>query len=248
MAAVSLIFAPGERPDAKAVLSLAQERSGFAVSFDPDTDDGSAANDDGRWLELLVNGLTFDLVGLAPGSSAQVPSPGHHYGLAPGFGDAGLEAITLQPGPHLASGGAMLPVVRSLALLAARMAALPGVAAIAWHPARCWSAPEAFADAVVRWTEGGAFPVFSLAALFASQDGAMQSEGLALFTRQELRIEPELAANRAEAGKLAVRLIHWLAERGTLTGPQPFAGPDGTALRLEPSANGRFVRVRGDDR
>jgi hypothetical protein len=71
----------------------------------------------------------------------------------------------------------------------------------------------------------------------------MQSEGLALFTGQELRIEPELAEDKAAAAKIAVRLIDLLVAEGTLAAPRRIAGADGSPLRLEPSANGRFVRV-----
>lgn len=223
--------------------ALARTHAGFAVSHDPQASNTSPRNDRGRWLELLTGGLTFDLVGLSGGSPAASPPQGHSFGLPPALDGARLEAITLQPGPHLASGGAMLPVVRSLASLAASLATLPGVVAVAWHPARCWSVPERFRDSVLRWIEGGAFPAFSLAALAPAQDGALQSEGLALFIGQELRIEPGLADSTAEAGKMAVRLLHWLSEHGPLSEGMQIAAPDGSPVRLEPSANGALVRA-----
>jgi len=241
--AVSLLFAPGERPSAEAVSMLARTHAGFAVSHDPQASATSPPGDRGRWLELLTGGLTFDLVGLSGGAPAAPPPQGHSFGLQPGLDDARLEAITLQPGPHLASGGAMLPVVRTLASLAARLSSLPGVVAVAWHPARCWSAPERFRDSVLGWIGGGAFPAFSLAALAPARDGALQSEGLALFTGQELRIEPGLADSRAGAGKIGLRLLHWLFEHGPLTEEMQVAAPDGSPVRLEPSANGMLVRA-----
>jgi len=228
------------------VSALAQTHAGFAVSHDPQASDTSPRNDRGRWLELLTGGLTFDLVGLSGGSPAATPPQGYSFGLPPDLDGARLEAITLQPGPHLASGGAMLPVVRSLASLAANLAVLPGVVAVAWHPARCWSAPERFRDSVLRWIEGGAFPAFSLAALTSAQDGALQSEGLALFTGQELRIDPGLADSTAETGKIALRLLHWLFEHGSLTEEVRIAAPDGSSLLLEPSTDGMLVRVSAD--
>lgn len=197
----------------------------------------------GHWLELLANGLTFDLVGLAPGTAAEPPPRGHGFGLPEGFEDARMEAVTLQPGPHLAAGGAMRPVVRSLAWLAAQLTGLPGVRAVAWHPARSWCAPSHYRDLVLRWTDGGVFPGLGLAAFVPVPDGGLQSQGLALFAGQELRLEPELAEDRTAAVKLGLRLMHWLVEHGPLEDSELLPAPDGVRLRLEPSDNGRFVRV-----
>ena len=38
-------------------------------------------------------------------------------------------------------------------------------------------------------------------------------------------------------------VIDYLVEAGPIDAPQLVTGPDGEALRLEPSANKRFVRV-----
>ena len=137
----------------------------------------------------------------------------------------------------------MIPVVRSLAWLSAVLTSLPGVQAVAWHPARSWSTTAHYRDSVLRWFDGGVFPGLGLAALSETRDGAMQSEGLALFTGQELRLEPELAENRVAAAKIGLRLMHWLVEHGPLDAAEALAGPDGQPLRLEPSSNGRYVRV-----
>ena len=241
-----MLFAPGARPGRDALRALADGVGGFSITFDPAAESGASA-DAGEageaWLELLASGLTFDLTGLSPGPAAALPPARHAFGLAGDLAEQNLEAITLRPGPHLAGGEAMVPVIRCLAWLAARLATLPGAQAVAWHPARCWSAPQPFRAGVQRWVEGGPFPGLSLAALAQGPDGALQSEGLALFVGQELRIEPELAENPAAGAKLALRLAHWLVESGPLTDPQPLAGPEGERLRLEPSANRRFVRV-----
>lgn len=154
-----------------------------------------------------------------------------------------FEAVALRPGPHLSAGSRLLPVVRALAGLAARLAALPGARAVAWHPSRSWCAVGHFRDSVLRWTEGGVFPAFALAALSPSADGSIQSEGLALLIGQELRLESELAQDRAVGAKMALRLLHWLAENGPIREGQPIVGPEGEPLSLEPSENGRFVRV-----
>ena len=137
----------------------------------------------------------------------------------------------------------MVPVVRALAWLGAVLGRLDGVVAIAWHPARCWSAPDLYIEGVRRWAEGGVFPGLTLAGLSLSPDRGMHSEGLALFTGQELRLEPEMIEDQAEGAKLAVRLLDFLIERGRVAETATITGPDGSLLRLEPSANGRFVRI-----
>ena len=43
-----------------------------------------------------------------------------------------------------------------------------------------------------------------------------------------------------------VRLLDHLVDRGRVRGRETIAGPDGTLLRLESSANGQFVRVCRD--
>lgn len=239
ISAASLLFAPGERPDASAIARLAETTSAFSISLDP----AEGAGDGGNWLELLDHGLTFDLRGLAPGPAAAAPPRSHEFGLPDDFDAVRMQAVTLQPGPHLAEGSAMLPVVRSLAGLTAALAALPGVRAVAWHAARSWCSTGHFRDSVHRWLEGGPFPGLGLTALVSMPDGGMQSQGLALFTGQELRLEPELAKDRAAAAKTGLRLLHWLVEHGSVTGPESLPGPDGVPLRLEPSENTRFVRV-----
>lgn len=238
--AVSLLFAAGDRPDASAVAALASAESAFSVSHDPGSDIAVGRL---RWMELISNGLTYDIEGLGGGPPAPMPQLGHRFGLPSDLDGTRLRAVTLRPGGHLAAGGTMLPVIRTLAFVAARLTGLPAVRAVAWHPARCWSHPEQFRKTVLAWVQGGAFPAFCLAALAPTVDGGMQSEGLALFTGQELRLEPELTGDRARAGKLAVRLLDWLYERGRLAEAERLTADDGVELRLEPSGNGRFVRV-----
>jgi hypothetical protein len=240
-----LLFAPGERPDREAILALAGAKAGFAVSFDPasEPEGGEGADEAGNWIELIANGLTFDLVGLAPGQPAERPPQGQAFGLPAGTETGWLEAITLRPGPHLAGGVTMMPVVRSLAWVAARLADLRGTRAVAWHAARSWCDPALYRDSVLRWIDGGVFPGLGLASLVPMPDGGMQSQGLALFHGQELRLEPELVEDRAAAAKAALRLMHWLVEHGRLDEEERLTGPDGRPLRLEPSRNGRFVRA-----
>ena len=245
--AVSLMFAAEHRPGVEAIRQLVANQGGFSISFDPYAEAGGApaatAIPDPVWLELVANGLTFDLMGLSPGPPGEPAPCIHRYGLPANADPGELEGLTLRPGPHLAGGHTMTPVVRTLAWLAASLAHLDGIEAIAWHPARSWSAARYFRDGVMRWIEGGVFPGLGLTSLAMAPDGGMQSEGLALFTGQELRIEPELMADKAVAAKIGVRLIDLLVESGRIDEPQRITDPEGLPLRLEPSANGRFVRV-----
>ena len=116
-AAVSLLFSRGARPSAGDIHSLVEGGAEFSVTFDPGE---HVAGDDGGdapvWLELLASGLSFDLSGLAPGSPADAPP--HRRSLA--LDEEGLhtlEAVTLTPGPHLAGGTGLMPIVRTLASL-----------------------------------------------------------------------------------------------------------------------------------
>jgi hypothetical protein len=234
---LSLLFEDAQRPDAPAIYELAARSGEFTVSHDP------REARDGNWLELLVNGLTFDLEGLAPGNGVIHELHPHVFDLPEKFNPFRCSTLTLVPGPHLSGGAAMMPVVRSQMWLAAQLCGLPGIAAVGWLPARTLSGPGHFRRSVTSWLEGGVFPGFGLTALLTVPDGGMQSEGLAFFTGQELRIEPELAADGAAAARIALRLIHELIERGPVARRERATGPAGESLRLDPSPNKRFVRV-----
>lgn len=242
--ALSLLFDPAARPDAAAIHQLARQSAEFSVSHDPAQGGGEQA---GRgWLELLANGLTYDLNGLPPGNAYAPRQFRHRFDLADSFEPKAFKALSLEPGPHLVGGAAMLPVVRSQAWLATQLCALPGVAAVGWGPARSLCSAAHFTGSVRRWLEGGAFPALGLTALSGTSDGGLHSEGLAFFTGQELRIEPELAADKASAARLGVRLINELVARGKLAQAEQIAGPNGERLTVAPSENGRFVRVWPD--
>jgi hypothetical protein len=243
--AASLLFAAGRRPEPEVIREFALQDGGFMISFDPSAERAVAPPDGEEpiWLELLSNGLTFDLVGLAPAAPSEPPPRAHSYAMPASDEATGYEAITVRPGPHLAGGHTMHPVVRSLSALVASLSAIEGVEAVAWHPARSWCGPSYFREGVLRWIEGGVFPGLGLTSLALTPDGGMQSEGLTLFAGQELRIEPDLMLDRAAGAKIGIRLIDYLVESGRIEERQRIVGPDGQPLRLEPSANGRFVRA-----
>ncbi len=194
-------------------------------------------------MELLANGLTFDCTGLAPQMGSDLPDIRHSYGLPATFDQPAHQAVTVCPGPNLAGGGTMFPVVRTLAMIAANLAQLDGVEAVAWHPARALCEADYFRRSVTRWIEGGTFPGLGLTALVPCEDGGLVSEGLSLFTGQELRMRPEVVSDNAEASKIALRLLDWLVENGQITESFDFTGPSGETFRLEPVGNLGSVEV-----
>lgn len=219
--------------------ALAKNSDRFAISLDPSADGGEEEG----WLELLANGMTFDLVGLEPEPPADVPASVHTFGAAAGFDPAAYEALLIQPGPHLAAGGAMFPVVRTLAMVAAALVQLDNARAVAWHPARAVTNADYFRRSVTGWFEGGPFPGLGLAALVPTENGGLKSEGLSLFTGQELLMTPDVVGDRAEASKIALRLLDWLVENGAITQSFAFTVPSGETLRLEPADNLGIVEV-----
>lgn len=246
---LSLLFPKAARPDVSVIRSLAENAGGFSISHDPAWPNGPAREEETptgvnlQWLELLANGLTFDLSGLSTGVAAPRPTCAYRFDLPQDFDCAGLEALSLYPGPHLAGGERIGPVIRAIVGLAAQLCQLDSLVAVAWHPARSCIGPRYFMSIVDNWLEGGVFPGLGLVGLDVVADGGMQSEGVAFFTGQELRIEPELTDDRAAAAKIAVRLIDFLVESGPLETTQEVVGPEGRILRIEPSTNKRFVRV-----
>ena len=239
VATVSLLFEADDRPCARDIHDIARRDGNFSVSIDPSLD-GEA---DEGWVELLANGLTFDLTGLSPFDASEIPHFSHSYGLPADFREQELQAITLMPGPHLLAGGAMFPVIRGLAVLAAQLSALKGVRGVAWHSAKAVSEPEFYRRGVMGWIEGGAFPGLGLTALTTGPGGTMKSEGLALFTGQELHMSADFAGNEADSAKVALRLLNWLIEHGRIEQKVMFTGPSGEAIQLEPVENSGILRV-----
>lgn len=209
--------------------------SGFALGHQPPDAEG--------WLELLVSGLSFDLTGLAPAPPERAPAHCHAFGLEGLELAGGLEAVRLMPSPHIIGGAALPPVVRTINALAAALTQLGHVRAVCWHPAGTVTETALFVRMIGAWLDGGPFPSLGLTALVRDVDGGWRSEGLAFFTGQELRIEPDANVPPSEARKLAVRLIHRLVEQGPIDTAGELFGPDGSLLDVEPSADGRLVRI-----
>ncbi|BDI61007.1 hypothetical protein [Qipengyuania nanhaisediminis] len=196
------------------------------------------------WLELLRDGLVFDLCGLAPGPSTAFPSADNRFDLDELPGAARHDALQLTPGPHLAGGERTLPVVKSMIGLARDIAHhFDGLTAVVWPPSASAIGRRFFDSVATAWLQGGPFPALGLTAFRETLDGALQSVGLDYWIGQELRIEPPLSSDKLAATRLAVRLVNQLVLVGGLDGDERIVAPDGTRLLMRISRNGRFVRV-----
>lgn len=237
---LSLLFAAGGRPSAKAVEALLREPAAQAAAASI----GHCPDDGAGWLEVLAGGLTFDLSGLAPGAPEATPPARHFFGLPEKADSFQFEAVRLAPGEHVAAGAGMIPLVRVMMSLALAFAGLPGLRAVSWHPAGSWMDAGYFARVTRAWLAGGAFPALGLAAMVRGEGGEVESRGLRFFTGQELRVEGRKGEAAADAVKLAVRAADMLVRAGRLDRVQELTGPEGERLLAEPSPDGRMTHLR----
>lgn len=228
----ALLFAPGTRPALDVVQGLADQGC-FSISHLP--------REAGDPVELLRDGLTFDLGGLAPGVAEGGSPLRHRIGVDPAVDLARCEILTLRPGTHIAAAAHLLPVVRVAGSLLLELAGMPGVAAISWCPAANAVSPEWFGKSVRAWLGGGPFAAFAMASL--ARDGStVKSEGLAFLTGQELRLElPGTGSAGAAEMSVAVRLLDWLVAHGKVDGPREVELAGAGAYTLAPGAPGEVV-------
>lgn len=220
----------------------------IGISHDPFSDDNP--HDEAlwpgqqHWLELLRDGLTFDLSGLAPGPASVFPVLAHRFDLPELPQPDTFEALTLRPGPHLAASGNSLPVTRILLALACDLVRhFDDMVAVCWSPAGSAIGRRFFESVATAWLDGGPFPALGLTAFAPTPDGALQSEGLAFWIGQELRIEPPLSADRVAATRLGIRLVNHLVLTGMLQADDHITAPDGTRLVLRPSRGRAMISV-----
>lgn len=238
-AGLSLLFATGDRPRASGIARLIEAPE----PGDPPARISHSAGTEDGWTELLASGLTFDLRGLAPASAAAPPPADYFFGLPPDVARFEFEAVTLQPTPHIAAGAALLPVVRVMTGLAARLSRLPAVKAVCWHPAASWMDPTYFRRLIGAWLAGGAFPALGLTVLRPTGDGFVQSRGLSFFIGQELELQDVGDGNAGAAIKVGVRIVDGLVRGGPILTERVLGGPIGEELWAEPSPDGKLVRV-----
>jgi hypothetical protein len=251
-----VLFAQGKRPSRAAIRRFAGDHPSIDISHDPDEAVAapSAASCDecrpassresGAWLELLRDGLTFDVTGLAPGPSCAAPDIAYRFDIEDRGSEGALEAIRIAPGTHLSGGERTLPVFKGMAGLVRDLVHhFDDVRAICWPPARSAIGRRYYESVVTAWLEGGAFPALGFCAFDETAEGALQSSGLEHWTGQELRIEPPISADKVAATRLGVRLINQLVLVGGIEESERFVAPDGARLVMRPSRNRRFVQV-----
>lgn len=197
-----------------------------------------------HWLELLRDGLTFDLSGIAPGPASPFPAIAHRFDLPDMPGPDDHETMILRPGPHLAAAGNSLPLIRTMLALACDLVRhFDDLVAVGWAPADSAIGRRFFESVTSAWLGGGPFPALGLTAFVETPDAALQSVGLAYWIGQELRIEPPLSADRVAATRLGIRLVNHLVLIGGLAADDHITAPDGTRLVLRPSRERALVSV-----
>lgn len=238
-----LLFGAGKRPSAASLKELVAQIDGVGVSHDPSTHK-SATEQSADWLELMMDGLTFDLSLPDTDSAPSVADFSGPEFLSRLRKTDEFEVLIITPGPHLAGGNYLLPILRGLWSLGASLGEkLDGLLAYGWPPSSSLIEPSLFCNGANDWAKGGALPAAALTSFNESMDRGLQSKGLSVFTGQELRLEPDLAEHPDNARRLGLRLVDQLIRRGRIDAVEEFTGPDGAPLRLEPSKNGKFVRV-----
>lgn len=245
-----MLFAKGKRPDRVDVRAFAEHQQAARISNDPFGEDASAQPPpvwpgQPLWVELLRDGLTFDLSGIAPGAQCEFPVIAHRFDLAELPTGVTHDALAFLPGPHLASASRSQPVVRTMfALVCDLIEHFEDLEAVCWGPSRSALGRRCFLSIVRAWLDGGPFPALGLTAFIAEPDNALTSEGLAFWIGQELRIEPPLGNDTVAATRLGVRLVNQLVLSGAVTADDRIIGPDGAPLVLRPSQDRSIISVR----
>ena len=254
---IYLLFADGQRPDSAAIRRFVSQHKNVSISFDPQDRERLQLVDDryihqnvdpkfqeSIWLELLQDGLTFDLAGLSPAHGISASPVETRFDCDQSISEMSKDTLQLLPGSHLSGADGTLPVLRGLLRLARDLVQhFEQVRAVIWPYSESAIGRRFFESSITAYLEGGAFPALGLTAFRETVDGGLQSVGLAHFIGQELRIEPELSADKVTATRLGIRLINQLVMSGALNSVEQVIAPDGSSITLEPSANGRFVRV-----
>lgn len=206
--------------------------SAFSVSHAPDAAEG--------WAEILRDGLTFDVRGLAGGPAQVLPSVKAGVGISPSEVD-GFCALALAPGPHLAGAQRLLPVIRVAANLLLDLARIGPAKAIAWLPAQLLIRVDLFERAVRPWLDGGPFPAPAFVALHADIAGGLRSAGLNFFIEQEFLLQSGAPENAGQLPRVAIRLIDWLVAHGPISSPTEAVLAGTGAVFLEVEAGGRIL-------
>ncbi|QZD89844.1 hypothetical protein K3148_13785 [Qipengyuania aurantiaca] len=250
-AALFLLFEPKQRPDRGAVIAAMEQIPLASVIHDPrakGSPDSAASSHrefaDHDWLEFLLAGLSFDLLGMAPGPYMNLPQDAQAIGFDSGFDPHSGEALALVPGPHIADDASSLPIVRAWLQLACDLVEKLGrVEAVCWGPARLVTPASMFLAGVRGWLSGGPFPALNLVATESAEDNRVQSRGLDYLIGQEVLLDATLSDDRIAAAKLLARLAHRLTGEGAVQDVRQLALEDGSAFVLTPSQSGTVLEV-----
>ena len=249
--ALFLLFEKGDRPTRAVVRDMLGGSSRLFVTHDPscnedetaDRDHSAVTGESFAWLELLCDGLTFDLLGLDGGPPLSSGPIAHRFGTANALDFGSLVAVGLFPGPHLAEGANSIPVIRTMLGVALELIEdFPDCRAVQWSPARAVISADLFKQIASEWLQGGPFPALGLIGYRSATDGYLESEGFEFLSGFEIAVSPELAQDRIAGTKLAVRVIHSLV--GALPPESDLSFEyEGKALRLRPDDDRRLIFV-----
>ncbi len=232
----ALLFGEKGRPAVGRIAALAAETDAFSLVNAGQLEPGAA--------ELLRDGLTFDLAGLAPAAALIPPEAVHRVALPADFTMANCEAVHFLVGPHLAGAENLSPVLRIAATILRQLTQLEGLEAIIWRPARIAVTPAWFAEAVGIWLAGGPFPALALTALERTEHG-LASEGLDFLIGQEFTLWAKDGAPGLEESRIAVRLTDWLFAHGRVDTPREVVLSGAGAVWLEPDGRTKLnARLR----
>lgn len=228
----AILYDAGSCPAIEDLADAARQGGGFAVTHSPPIAEG--------WAEVLRDGLTFDVRGLAGGQACPAFPVDHLLGLR--LSDiAGLSAMTVSPGPHLAGAEHLLPVIRVVSALLLSLSRIGAARAICWNPAKCAASPALFERAVIPWLDGGPFPALALIALSPQGDGSIVSAGLKFLTGQEFVLADELGRGREHLSRVAIRLVDWLVAHGPVKASQKAVLAGTGEVMVEADAGDRIL-------
>ncbi|MFZ1742624.1 MAG: hypothetical protein WAT93_07210 [Pontixanthobacter sp.] len=239
------MFPAGARPWAAEIHEICAASASLSVSHNPHDGDAESGKKSAEWLEILCDGLTFELSGLGHGECRVLEEFDAASGTIPDSIPASSQAVLLAPGPHLSGGESSMPIVRTMMALAASFAELlPALSGFYWPPAHYVSGKTNFTRKVDNWLAGGPFPVPELISCQFDARGSLRSQGLAHFTGQELVLEPAISADRNAALQLAARLLGQILLQGRIEAADSITGPDGNPLGIDLSPDRTEILVR----
>ncbi|MFO6447184.1 hypothetical protein ACLBKU_08580 [Erythrobacter sp. NE805] len=137
-----------------------------------------------------------------------------------------------------------MPLMRTLLTLGCELVRhFDDLVAVGWGPAKSAIGRRFFESTAAAWLDGGPFPALGLTVFTQTADDSLESEGLAFWIGQELRIEPPLSLDKVAATRLGIRLVNHLVIVGGLQDDDRIIAPDGTPLVLRPSRNRAVISV-----